>query len=242
MSQSCKSKRSTIWLCLTASLFSTSTAFAVNPVMGWYGGLMLGPSYTPKQNFTFINPLTGLSTNGSVSHSVMGDFAGQIGYRCNHYRFEGELLLNYNPIGSLTFGSVTIDKTKSSSTGLGLKGQTVTGAILANAFYDFFGESSSFSPYLGLGVGYATSRTKTKFYYANTLISNSTVSNNANSAAAQLIFGLNYFMDDYATIGLDYRYFTTATIQHNKANSQNSSRNQINSINIVLSGAFDSGS
>ena len=241
MCQSCI-RRTAVFLGFAATLCAASSSFAVNPVMGWYGGLMLGPSYTPKQNFTFKSPLTGLPTNGSVSHSVMGDIAGQIGYRCNHYRFEGELLLNYNPIGSLTFGNFTIDKTKNSSTGLGLKGQTVTGALLANAFYDFYSESSSFSPYLGLGVGYATSRTKTKFYYANTLISNSTVSNNANSAAAQLIVGLNYFMDDYTTIGLDYRYFTTATIQHNKANSQNSSRNQINSINIILSGAFDSGS
>jgi opacity protein-like surface antigen len=162
----------------------------------------------------------------------MGNIGGFGGYRCNHWRAEGELMLNYNPYSSLKIGSFTINKTSSSSTGFGLKGQTTTAAFMVNGYYDFFNESSYFSPYVGLGVGYAMLRSNIKFYFADTYITGSSVSNNSSSPAAQLILGLGYFMDDYTTIGLDYRYFTTKTIQ------PYNTRNQINSINITLSGSF----
>lgn len=217
-----------------------STAFALNPVPGWYAGITVGATYAAPMNFNFANPLTGTVTPARLVYSVFGNIAGQAGYRCNHYRFEGELMLNNNNYNNITVNGVKIDIASPFSTSIGQKGQTTTGAILFNAYYDLFSANgaetsgfSNFAPYVGLGIGYATIRNNIKFYSNDVYISGSSQSTKATSPAAQGIIGVNYFLDDFTTIGVDYRHFGTKSVAPFDAPVR------LNSINITLNGAFD---
>lgn len=237
MKLSSKSKLGKQCLAWSTLLLVHGSALAVNPVPGWYGGVMLGATYVPSTDLSFIHPLTITPVTGNLSYSVLGNIAGQVGYRMfNHYRVEGELLFNYNPYNSLEIGSLIITSPKSSKT-LRMRGQTTTAAFMINGFYDFLtlGEESYFAPYAGIGIGYAQVKNSVKFYYNNHYIHGTNVSETATTPAAQFVLGLSYFMDDYTTIGMDYRYFTTKSIQ------PYDSRLQLNSINITLNGSFDCG-
>lgn len=221
---------------LTSLFLAPGALYAINPVQGWYGGILLGVSYSPKMNIAVSPPLLGLPTTANLSYSVFGDIAGEVGYRFCQYRAELELLFNNNPYNQLRYDTFTISSPKT-STDLRMKGQTNTGAVMVNGFYDFltFGGTTSFVPYLGLGVGYAYISNTAKFYFDNTLIPNTNYSKTSSAPAAQGIIGLSYFLDDYTAFGLDYRYFSTKTV------SPFTSRQVINSINIGFSGAFDNG-
>ena len=41
---------------LTALLLASGTAFALDPVQGFYGGIFVGGSYAPSINFKAFNP------------------------------------------------------------------------------------------------------------------------------------------------------------------------------------------
>ena len=219
---------------LATLLLANVSAYAINPVQGWYGGLILGVSYAPGVNLLFTNPLTFTPTSGNLTYGVFGDIAGQFGYRFNHFRVEGELLINSNTYKELKVGTLTFTS-PSQSTGLRMKGQTNTGAFLVNGFYDFVtpGGQSSFAPYLGLGLGYAYVINGIKFYYNNVLIPGTNVSKSKGTPAGQLIIGLGYFLDDFTEFSLDYRFLTTKKI------APFESRQQISSINLAFNGAFD---
>jgi len=222
-------------LSLLALFVSSGITHAANPVSGWYAGIMLGGSYAPKINLNFINPITRVSEKATLSYSGLGNIAGQVGYRFfDNYRLEGQLLYNSSEYQTLTIGGFTINS-PSHSTGLRMKGSTGTGAFMFNGFYDFVtpGRESSFSPYVGLGVGYARVNNTLKLYFNNELVPNSRLSNNTSSPAIQAILGAAYFLDDFTWFGLDFRYLTTKKI------NDLDSRVQFGSINLSFNGIFN---
>ena len=228
-------------LVLAGLLLVNGAAFAVNPVDGWYAGLVLGVSYAHRYNFnyTFVSPLTLTTTTApiEISHGVLGNIAGQAGYRFNHFRIEGELLINYNPYSVVKVGSYNFHKTGAFNPGYGMKGQTTTGAILANGFYDFYSlnDGANFSPYVGLGIGYAYVQNNVSFYFNNQPINQTDLSATSRAPAAQIIIGINRFVDDFTTVGLDFRRLASNRIQ------PFDSRIQISSVNITINGSFDRG-
>lgn len=208
---------------------------ASNPVCGWYAGLLLGGSYQPKVRFTVINPITGLSTPGDLTHSGYGAIAGQFGYRLENIRLEAELMGTGSPYKTLQVGNLTIDSSKNNPVGFSLQGSSTTIAFLANAFYDFHtrgGDSSPFFPFVGLGIGAANNHNTIKLFNNGTPLQGTRLSNTASIAAVQGILGMGYYMDDYTAFGLDYRYFTTQSIRYFGA------REQINTINLTFNGSF----
>lgn len=223
-------------LALMALILHGGVANAANPVPGWYAGIMLGGSYAPKVNFTFINPTTGVLNTGKLSYSALGNIGGQVGYRfLENLRLEGQIFYNNNPYQELTVGAITITSPKT-STGLRLKGSTSTGAFMVNGFYDFFvpdGSPSGFSPYVGLGFGYAHVNNSIKFYNNNVIISGSRLSHSDDAFAAQGILGAGYFLDSFTWFGLDFRYFTTQKI------TVLDSRVEFASLNLSFSGMFN---
>ncbi len=212
---------------------TTTPAFAVNPVQGLYAGITLGGTYTPSLTLNFIHPTLLTPVKGSLTYSVLGNIAGQVGYRMKCYRMEAELLYNGNPYSTLQVGNFIVHNSNNSP-GVRMKGLTSTGAIMANGFYDFLptGDGASFAPYLGLGIGYATVRNNVKFYNNNVYIPDSTFSRTATTPAAQGILGASYFLDDYTSFALDYRYFSTKSVQ------PFDSRVQLNSVNLTFNGSF----
>ncbi len=219
-------------------ILANTTAYALNPVPGWYAGILLGASYVPTINLTIPASLTSTGiTTGSLSHNVLGNIGGQMGYRCNNLRIEIEGLYNNNPLNVLKVGGVTVNS-PGTSDGLRLSGDTTTGAGFANGYYDFFSPdgSSNLVPYIGFGAGYAYVKSQVQFFYANALVGEGDLSTSTSGIVGQAILGMSYFLDDFTTFGLDFRYFTSA-----KTLEVTNSRIQFYSVNAIVSGAFDFG-
>ena len=225
--------------------FISVPAYALSPVQGWYAGIILGASYMPTINLQLPADTKatlaskGINTahvSGSLTHNVLGNIGGQVGYRCDNMLLEVEGIYNNNPLNVLKIGSYKIESPSTSST-LRLNGETAIGAGFVNGYYDFFSPdgSSNIVPYLGIGAGYAYVRSQIEFYYNNVLISQE-LSNSNSSVVGQGIIGVSYFLDDFTAMSLDLRYFTSA-----KTAPELNTRMQYYSVNAIFNGAFDFG-
>jgi opacity protein-like surface antigen len=234
-----------IKLGLALSSLVSMPIYALNPVQGWYAGVILGASYMPAITIEVpVTTKTALATYGintaktsaSISHNVLGNIGGQVGYRCNNFRLEIEGLYNNNPLDVLRIGSYRVESPSTSAT-LRLNGETAVGAGLVNGYYDFFSPdgSSNIVPYVGVGAGYAYVRSQIEFYYNNVLISNE-LSNSNSSIVGQGIIGVSYFLDDFTAMAVDFRYFTSA-----KTSPIINTRLTYYAVNATFNGAFDFG-
>ncbi len=241
---------------LLALLLTNASAYAVNPVQGWYGGILLGVNYTPSTNFnfptTFVTPpdliglIPAIPTNVDITlnYKTMGQLAGQVGYRCGNYRFEGQLGYNNSPYSSLKLEglggkSITL-LAPASSPYYSFEGSTNTTSGMINGYYDFIPTEpdSNFAPFVGLGIGYAYTQNviNLDFWYNNTEIRDVRISRTTTSPAGQAIIGASYFLDDFTAFSLDLRYFTTQ-----KKSEVLQARVQVASVNLTFNGAFNLG-
>ena len=165
----------------------------------------------------------------------MGAIGGQLGYRCGKYRFEGQYFYNNNPYKSLELGNITIFA-PSSSPDFRIEGSTDSGFGMFNGFYDFLPNDprSNLVPYLGVGVGYAYVSNNLTVYYNDVNLYAAHVKEATSSAAGQGIVGMSYFLDDFASFALDFRYLTTTA-----KTKLLDSRLQVYSLNLSFNGAFN---
>lgn len=232
-------------------MLASSGAFAAEPAMGWYAGIFAGPSIAPSRKFDIYTPfISPIPLLGKLSYGVNADGGGQIGYRCSNFRFEGELVFNTNHFRQLTLNGFTITNNQNRP-GLSIKGSTSFMAGLFNAYYEFYDEDYSetqFVPYIGLGIGYVHIRNTLNFYYYNplyyinraVLINQNRNSISADAAIGQAIIGVNYFFNDYLSLGTDLRYMRTGNIGTlGPRITQNASRVQAGTWNVLLNYSFD---
>lgn len=245
---------------LVLGISLATNAFCADPAQGFYLGLQGVISHAPSLTGSlFINQLY----PAEITMEPVGGGAGaSIGYRINWFRIETEVLFNINNYDKLTVGSCTLISPNVVgfegtcpvfvvANGLGFKGNTMGFYGLINAFFDLYpaSESNDLVPFVGFGIGGAYLRAnpviQNNKYFANgytpTKIS-ATVTNT--TAAGQGVIGLSYYIDDFTTIGFDYRYLTTFNInQNNNTNNTNSSNfsNQyaIQTLNFTATFAFD---
>lgn len=239
---------------LTSCLAVATTAHAVNPEPGWYGGLIVGANYAANVPFNYLNT-SGELEPGQLGHNIMATIGGQIGYRwCDNYRAEAEFFFNNSPYSYLRLGDTTIHALKSSSD-LRLKGKTDSGIATFNIFYDIFADfSSNVVPYLGIGAGYAYVTNEINFYFNDQLIVSDIDNQNIVGAipskksksgiVGQAIVGVSYYMDDFSYFALDARYLASAeqTILNQQVRQTSNvinARYQLYSLNIIFNGAFD---
>jgi opacity protein-like surface antigen len=212
---------------MLTSFLPLGLSHAVNPPNGWYGGIFLGPTYTPKTS-TYVS-----GQKLTATHSFLGNIGGEVGYSFKPFRLEGELFYNSAPLHQLSAGSFKIN-TSDHTTGVYFKGKTNTGAFMINGYYDYIpGDALQWAPYVGAGIGYAEVSNSVKFYQNKAFITGSNQSQTSGVPAAQGIVGIHYYVDDYFTFGLDYRYFIT------KALPLTDSRMIINSVNLSVSGSLN---
>ena len=241
------------------SLLINTLAYATNPVEGWYTGVYLSVSYAPNINLTIQKPPSAQvpTGTGTIEKSILGGVGGEIGYRCEPLRLEGQLLYNNNGYNSLTIGNITINGTSTSAntnhgpevitTALTVNGQTNTLAFLVNFIYDLYTPShdnvSPFVPYIGGGAGIAYVQNNLQFEYNDSPLIFGGVESNYTAGAGQGIVGFNYFLDDFTTLGVDFRYFTTMTHTHKTRSQFNtfSTHESLYTINVLFNGAFDFG-
>lgn len=212
---------------LIGFMLASSSVFAVEPAMGWYAGFMLGASYSPSQDFIIYNsPFFQGPHVADVSYNILGNFGGQFGYRCNKFRYEAELVYNRNKVKDITINGLTLNKDPTTVTFPGgnnrgrIKGNTSMAAAFFNAYYEFYDEDyaeTSFVPYVGLGIGYANVKNNLTFetWIEHQVNPNHTHYRNSVSGSApigQAILGINYFFSDNVSLGTDFRYMKSKSI------------------------------
>jgi len=241
----------TTFFCLLAI---SSFTHAATPVSGFYAGGFFGATYEQDINFNVTNPsgyiptsVVGTTGTGTLGYDILVDAGGQLGYRfCDNYRVEIQGLYNKNPYNFLRIGNYTLRNNSSSTTGLRLNGSTSAGIGFFNAYYDFLGDDSerSMAPFVGLGVGYAYVYNVAKLFYDNNLInpSGTGAKLSKTAPAGQAILGLSYFMDDFMSVGIDARYYATAsTTFTNRLNKSFDTQMQIYAVNLFFNGALEFG-
>jgi hypothetical protein len=243
-----------------ALLIGSGIAHALNPVQGWYGGVLIGANYTPSADF-FSTPAYQATTPGTsttlkidtaatLNYGTMGEIGGQLGYRHQNYRVEGQYFYNNSPYSSLALNSLTINGVPTHNTNTlktssdvspYIEGSTDTGLLMLNGFYDFLptNPSGHVAPYLGLGLGYAYSSNNFSIYFQPVVdgsITQYKIKQHMTSPAGQGILGLTYFLDDFSSFGLDFRYLTTSG-----KSDLLQSRVQVYTLNFLFNGAFNFG-
>lgn len=134
-----------------------------------------------------INAIDGDTEAGTDIDLEAGWFASvAAGTKAGKYpvRIEGELLALSSDIDTGDLEDISSDATFS------------TQAVMINALYDF--TVDSFSPYVGVGVGYA----RIGYEFEND-------EQNDRGFAWQLRAGVNYAVSDKVTLDVGYRYLTT---------------------------------
>lgn len=128
--------------------------------------------------------------NGGAATFAVGTSVGQGG------RIEMELGARVNDISKMTFdgypGKIDVD------------GDVTTVSFMGNAYYDFKNESS-FTPFIGGGLGYANVE------YDFDKIEDDKVNDKEDDdvMAYQVMLGMGYAATDHLSIDLQYRYFAT---------------------------------
>ncbi|TAL60787.1 MAG: P44/Msp2 family outer membrane protein [Legionella sp.] len=231
-----------------SSLLLSSSVFALNPVLGFYGGLLAQGS-RGNTNIDFMFTSNGIPYTGQLKYNPIGGGGGiDIGYKMSHFRAEIEALFNTNSYDQLRVNGCNIlSPTVVTPTGtcpaifvnegLGFNGSTTLFAGMFNGYFDIYSSDSEsiIVPYIGLGVGTSRVKNVDRFIAKTT---NVTVENTRTSSAsaAQVIVGLSYYMDDYTWAGLDYRYITTKNIS-----DFNNSRYGLNTVTLSVNFAFSKG-
>ena len=241
-------------LVLSSSVYG---AYASDPVQGFYLGLLGEISHISNIDATVIvnqNPYTGKISVGPVG----GGAGGAIGYKVQSFRFEGQLLVNANSFGEFRTGACTFISPAvlgpqgncnafAVNNGLGFKGTSLGIYGLFNAFYDFLpgpGSDRKAIPYIGLGLGYAQIKNtiqiqNNQYIFSGLTPINVSLSVSKSGVAGQGILGVSYYLDDYAVVGIDFRYLTSSNSQKtNTTSNSNGSRFGVSTINFVGSFAL----
>ncbi|KTD70414.1 MULTISPECIES: outer membrane protein [Legionella] len=181
----------------SASLLASSIAAAATPVNGWYGSVFGGYAYLPNNvSIHFLGDLIEL-TDASYHN---GFNAGvRLGYQSNPIRYE----LEYTYIQAKTRRFKFDDVLQS-----GISGEARSNVGMINLYYDFSDAIlPTISPFLGVGIGAATTK----------ITLNSTgpfdgISFNAkaNSFAYQGTAGLTFNFEENWALNASYRYLATS--------------------------------
>lgn len=200
-------------------------------------------SSLPANAQNILTNITLTSVPTIILQPVGGGGAVSLGYKLNQFRAEAEFFLNYNSYRQFQFttaegGTCTlqspsvvaptcamvfpVSSTLPQGTGLAFSGKELVMDGFFNVFFDFWFEDPTISivPYIGGGVGAGLIKNTVNFQN-NTLYTNGntvffvTGSNTTSSLAAQGILGVYYYMDDFTTINLDFRYISAFKSNNN---------------------------
>ena len=223
---------------------ANSFAMPVNPIPGIYGGAIIAVSWASSTDV-----LNGSYTIDKLTYAMMGAIGGQIGYRWQNVRLEGELFYNNSPYDSLTYNNPDIGgyqtlKANNDQTNYAT-GETNILATMFNIYYDFINLGigpMQITPYVGAGGGYAwVQNDDLQVYLDGTQTYTDHILTNNSGLAGQLIAGLLFFIDESSYFGLDYRYFTTVNEHQQLGQVKSSFQNQVMSINLSFNGSFNWG-
>jgi len=215
---------------LSAAALVSTAAGATNPVYGPYFAFLAGIAYVPPSDYSGFNVLfPGIIKRLNYNFAFSGGL--QLGYKIRNLRLELEGNYINATINKMRAGDFEIRNKTSDLLVLNGSNSLIGGFV--NLIYEFYSPYSTwdFYPYLGLGAGYTKVRNNIKISINDIILERDRVSQSV--AAGQGIVGVGYYMDDFTTFGLDYRYMATG-----KLNILNDRKLSIHTINFVLNFAF----
>jgi opacity protein-like surface antigen len=242
-------------------LIISNGAFSAEPVQGIYLGLQGQISHAPNTNITATldhQP----PYSGQIELGPIGGGGGiSLGYRIQNFRLEGEFLFNYNGYGELHLGSCTLVSPNVFSpegncsaypyvenNALGFNGSTMGFYGLFNVYYDFLSSdpNKNYFPYIGLGLGgaliknHALFQTNKQDESLGVPVVSYTFDSSSTALAVQGILGFAANIDDFTTVGLDFRYVSAIQIGTG-SNHNTDSQYGISTLNLTATFALDRG-
>ena len=181
---------------VSAALLVANMTFAATPIDGWYSGVFGGYTYLPGN----INNTRFGITRTNANYQSGFDAGGNLGFKSNPMRYEGEL--TYLKANINNFNANHIRQT-------GISGYNNAVLGMANVYYDFPGITALVEPFLGAGIGYAW--IQNKLNSTGPVSSTNFTASNA-AFAYQATGGVTYnFAENYA-LSLGYRYIGTTNV------------------------------
>jgi len=182
----------------------------LHPVLGSYFGMTGGVTYAPSVSVVKDTKVFDITEAVPVTlnYQIGGNGTLEFGYRCGKVRLEVEGLFNYNAYKNIKWGKYTFKANQPKD--INFTGDTYYLGGLVNVLYEFYQDgsvSSNWAPYVGVGIGYAGIFNQFTLNVFSFKPYEYTKDNSA--PIAQGIVGLGYFMDDWGTISLDYRYLAS---------------------------------
>lgn len=142
--------------------------------------------------------------DGTIVSGFVGTHFG------NHGRIEAELAYRQNDLAV---------------NGFTVNGEISSLALMGNAFYDF-GDGAGFTPYLGIGIGMASTTLDSTFYNTN---------DTSSAFAFQLMAGASFPVGESLSMTVDARSYATApTMTNNTGNDILLGRYWVNSLMLGL--------
>ena len=183
-----------------------------------YVGFNLGMSMPVDSDGSYRDFYNGYGYKVSTTVEADSGFATGmvIGRSFNNFRLEGELAYQKNDINSYTENGVTFDDGDYYPIGdkYSVSDADITSkALLVNGYYDFK-NSSNFTPFVGVGVGFADVELS---YYGE--------SESDTVPAAQVSIGANFAFTEKVSLDLKYRYFVTKDLDFDGETQEYSSNN-----------------
>ena len=189
---------------------------------GGYLGLEGGAVWPEDVSFS------GSGGTGNLNFDTGWSLGAVAGYNFGTWRLEGEYAYRSND------GSATVSAGTSGVSETG-GGDTVTNALMLNAFYDFRMVSPTVYPYLGAGMGFA-------WVDQEVTTPSFRVDDSDTVFAYQFIAGIGFDLSKAFTMALDYRYFATAdpSYSYNTTTGTSGSFNsESKSSNVMLTLRFN---
>jgi opacity protein-like surface antigen len=225
-------------LCL-AVLALTSNAYAYLSPEGPYISLMGSGSALKSLQVTLPDPFDPLHPVIPADYTYkFGGGAGlAAGYQYEQFKGEVELLFLTNSISHVNLlraGGIERINTFPNDLNQRITGGTTLIGGFINGYLNLFSKDTdtTVAPYLGLGLGKGNVRTKVRFFQDDIELDTFRYELKQSATLGQFIIGANYLLDDYTSIGFDYRFITSSKLQNTDK------RFQINTINIRLNYSF----
>lgn len=198
---------------LTSSVLADNCATTTHP---WYAGVLGGVSWTKD----FSGSANAVDVNANFNTgSVWGV---QVGHNFNpNWTAEAQYLYFHSPVNK-----VKVSGTEQA----GSRGNLTTQALMLNGFYNFVGLNAKVTPYVGVGAGMANVKAN-----GRTDSDSAVVNSSDNVFAYQAIVGAKYSLNDAWSLGLDYRYFRTATADLKYTSSDHNFSDRFTSQTVALS-------
>ncbi len=130
---------------------SSLPAVAQEALEGWYISGVAGLNFMQNESIEGVNRLTTNNTNVQTNVGGMGALGG--GYAFGN-GFRTELQINYRYNG---LKSITSPRGNSASFQNNNGGSEQKSGPMPTLYYDFYGVSPAYVPYVGVGVGYQAS-------------------------------------------------------------------------------------